>query len=327
MVHTKRTGRRAALAFTLVELLVVIGIIALLISILLPALNKARASAQTTTCMSNLRQIGIAYRFYADNNRGYMPYVLNHTWDSYIDPATKQRRLYWYMSLAPFLSKGYDPMTLTRERDIPKIFRSCPAWQNWIDADAANAEWITGYGQNIALFAGSYERNGRVPGGSRIATGFDGGPYTNTTWGLDGSTDASAKNLSTDRYYVGAALLYKLPKPATRIIAGDATQYWMGTGIRRTSANLTDANRWDFLRNTDDPSFDPSNPNQATNDMYARTAWRGGHPIRHGGENKDCRADATGSGITRSKANYLFADGHVLTMSYIEARVAMQTPP
>ena len=59
--------------FTLVELLVVIGIIAILIALLLPALNRARAHAVSVQCLSNLRQIGQVCMQYASENKGWLP--------------------------------------------------------------------------------------------------------------------------------------------------------------------------------------------------------------------------------------------------------------
>src|SRR5437667_2106715 len=106
---------RSAGAFTLIELLVVIAIIAILASMLLPALSKAKLKAQGIQCMSNHRQLCLAWRMYAEDNRDKLVFASDN-------PSTPSLDQYaWTLThLTPntTLPENYDPTIDIMQRPL-----------------------------------------------------------------------------------------------------------------------------------------------------------------------------------------------------------------
>jgi prepilin-type N-terminal cleavage/methylation domain-containing protein/prepilin-type processing-associated H-X9-DG protein len=106
-------------AFTLVELLVVIAIIGVLIALLLPAVQAARAAARRAQCVNNMRQVGLAMHQYCDAHKGHFP-LMQHNIDPDQVPQT------WIYVLAPFM-ESVDAIRLCPE-DLKRIEN--PAYTN-----------------------------------------------------------------------------------------------------------------------------------------------------------------------------------------------------
>ena len=117
---------RRAFGFTLIELLVVIGIIALLISILLPSLNAARQQASKIQCMSNLRQLGIAMTMYLSDNKQTYPQPFQ---DSDL-PNSVQGQAMWFNALDPYLTRGMKAYNNATNRNY-KTFKQDPIYPSF----------------------------------------------------------------------------------------------------------------------------------------------------------------------------------------------------
>jgi len=122
--------------FTLIELLVVIAIISLLVSILLPSLNRAKVLARKTACLSNLRQLGLCHMFYADENNDTMTPVV-----AYYNDANSVGIQKWHFVQLLATAAGYEEPDSPHDYGEPEdIFHSCPENNPNLEA------WNPGYG-------------------------------------------------------------------------------------------------------------------------------------------------------------------------------------
>lgn len=156
--------------FTLVELLVVIGIIALLVAVLLPALNKARQQANSIDCQSRLRQMGQALGIYVSENTGSLPYgdVRNDKagttpWESGSLPNASDQEFSWYWTFTLsqeiqghiFGSDGY-------VHDLSPIFRDVDTIQ------VPDYRYVNHYTCNPRIFPDNWEAE-TLPDGTTVA--------------------------------------------------------------------------------------------------------------------------------------------------------------
>ncbi|MCS7033218.1 MAG: prepilin-type N-terminal cleavage/methylation domain-containing protein [Phycisphaerae bacterium] len=160
----KRCSRSA---FTLVELLVVIGIIAILIAVLLPALNKARKQAATTKCAAALKDLGNAFNIYAAEFKGFLPppqirprsgrfYNLDATQYPVTSPSGELVYAYWFNFIQKYVTRGpvgvdaNEAATATDARRRTIIW-GCPEFEGLFTATTGDGynRVQTGYGMNI----------------------------------------------------------------------------------------------------------------------------------------------------------------------------------
>jgi len=162
--HSHKTvpqNRRSA--FTLVELLVVIGIIALLVSVLLPALNKARQQANLIDCQSRLRQMGQALNIYAAENNGLIPLgdvkydptgsngsSLPMSWETNMPRSTNEISWYWDFTLSQMIQANILGPDLL-------VHNLSPIFHDVDTIDVTYGRYVNHYTCNPRIFMEAYD--------------------------------------------------------------------------------------------------------------------------------------------------------------------------
>lgn len=176
MMKSMRAPRNSRQAFTLVELLVVIAILAILIALLLPALDSAKKRAYTARCANNMRQVGAGFHAYLNDRNGYFPYqwpespwdqsVLNVTWSAlYNQYCCIAQNLGagggkpWSVAIKPYVGGQAGAAAATKDAFLDVMqcranrwrWSDSPMWNGW-----AQSSPVSGYSMNLNMFPYNY---------------------------------------------------------------------------------------------------------------------------------------------------------------------------
>jgi prepilin-type N-terminal cleavage/methylation domain-containing protein/prepilin-type processing-associated H-X9-DG protein len=154
---------RKSRAFTLVELLVVIGIIALLISILLPALSKARKQANTARCLSNLRQVAMGFQFYANDFKGAIPVTKQQLDDNggstaaaFTVASPAKADLYWQQQVGQYIARAKQSDKADFAEAQGTVLWGCNEWEG------RRSTSTSGSVNGVSIFDNGYGLNGNL---------------------------------------------------------------------------------------------------------------------------------------------------------------------
>ncbi len=139
------TQQNSNQGFTLIELLVVMAIIAILAGLLLPALSRAKESAQLTKCLSNLRQIGLGMKMYADDNFGTLPPRDNQ---QFLPPSQQTGNNLQFYPPALGGKDSAPSITFTAKATNRPLYRYVPAFEVFRCPTDKGQKFPAGYGYN-----------------------------------------------------------------------------------------------------------------------------------------------------------------------------------
>lgn len=134
---------RSKKAFTLIELLVVISIIAVLMSILMPALAKVKEQARTTICKTRLKDIGSAFSVYMQDNKDKLPPSM--AFQSELDAGKKDGDMRWFVRIKDYYNRQRDGAGSVYDYELFK----CPIMEDWSRKNAGGMSAVGIYGYNM----------------------------------------------------------------------------------------------------------------------------------------------------------------------------------